>query len=57
MDATRYGYSKSNVELRRKVHDKFGFDKSKEVFEKGLKTTNVQQLHELQKEFWRKDQK
>jgi hypothetical protein len=37
--------------LRRKVHDKFGSDKSKEVFEKGLKTTNVQQLHELQREY------
>ena len=37
--------------LRRLVHDKLGADKAKEVFEKGLKTTNVQQLHELQREY------
>ena len=37
--------------LRRKVHDELGSDKSKEVFEKVLKTTNVQQLHELQREY------
>lgn len=37
--------------LRGLVHDKLGADKAKEVFEKGLKTTNVQQLHELQREF------
>ncbi len=37
--------------LRRKVHYKLGSDKSKEVFEKGLKTTNVQQLHEPQREY------
>ena len=30
--------------IRRKVHDKLGSDKSQEVFEKGLKTTNVQRL-------------
>jgi len=37
--------------LRRLVHDKLGADKAKEVFEKGLKTTNVQQLRELQREY------
>ena len=37
--------------LRRLVHDKLGADKAKEVFEKGLKTKNVQQLHELQREY------
>ena len=37
--------------LRRLVHDKLRADKAKEVFEKGLKTTNVQQLHELQREY------
>ena len=37
--------------LRRLVHDKLGADKAKEVFEKGLKTINVQQLHELQREY------
>ena len=37
--------------LRRLVHDKLGADKAEEVFEKGLKTKNVQQLHELQREY------
>ena len=34
--------------LRRKVHYKFGSDKSKEFFEK---QENVQQLHKLQREY------
>ena len=37
--------------LRKKVLEKFGIDKSKEVFEKGIKTTTLQQLHELQREY------
>ena len=37
--------------LRRLVHEKLGFDKAEEVFQKGLKTTNVKQLHELQREY------
>ena len=37
--------------LRRLVHEKLGFDKAEEVFQKGLKTKNVQQLHELQREY------
>ena len=37
--------------LRRLAPNKLGADKAKEVFEKGLKTTNVQQLHELQREY------
>tara|TARA_A200000113_G_C8764679_1_gene322273 strand:- start:438 stop:605 length:168 start_codon:yes stop_codon:yes gene_type:complete len=37
--------------LKRLVHEKLGFDKAEELFEKGLKTTNVQQLHELQREY------
>ena len=37
--------------LRRKVHDKLGSDKSKKIFEKGLKTINVQQLHKLRREY------
>jgi hypothetical protein len=34
--------------LRRKVHDKFGSCKSKEVFEK---PTYFQQLHKLEREY------
>ena len=37
--------------IRRKVLEKFGMEKSKVVFEKGIKTKNVQQLHELQREY------
>ena len=37
------------------MHDKFAT--SQKVFEKGLKTTNVQQLHELQREYFRKRSK
>ena len=37
--------------LKRLVHEKLGFDKAEEVFEKGLKTTKVKKLHELQREY------
>ena len=37
--------------LKKLVHEKSGFDKAEEVFQKGLKTTNVKQLHELQREY------
>ena len=36
--------------LRRLIYKKLGADNKKEVFQKGLKATNLQQLNELHRE-------